>query len=323
VVRISLWAGTVALACIIAGCSVSSTTKDSTPTTSDQPVGHEAAPAQAVTEPTDISGLSAAFLAYAYPLDGGDLELGWRTFEEPLIRANMLDLGACLDAEGFRAVAQAFRESESTPPREAWQFPDLARLRETGFNTPAPGAAWNLMGSLEPDGISDSQHPLLEDLARYPDLEIEATLQAANDLNAVLWSCVVGNPMADSFDHLHRLKADWRAELHRLDEEPVVAETIPVFLDCVRAIDPLFADIEGVDQWWAAQTGQRINIEFDPDITQAEREATLLEWGQGYSECVAPVAAARAAGRLAARQAHVDEDLAQLLEVQSRLNADL
>ncbi len=273
---------------------------------------------------TRVDGLSAAFLAYVYPIDGDDLALGWRTFEVPLFRDNMRALGSCIEAEGFRQVATAFREAMPGMPVEAWQFPNLVTLRALGFNTPPADVALDLTGSMEPEAaITDSEHPLVQTLALHPELGVAPTIEAAVELNDVLWSCVVANQMTEAFDHVYGLKASWRSELHRLDETPALAAVIAGFVECVRIIDPVFADVADVWEWWSVEFGQRINLDFDPDVTEEEFAAELVRWGQAYADCVLPVTEAREEARLAARQKHVDEQLVQLLETQADLMVDL
>lgn len=305
----------LSIAVLAAACS------PATPIESGGSSANAAPPAESPSlAESSVDGLSGSFLAFVYPLNADDLALGRRTFEEPLFRDNMLALGSCIEAEGFRDVAPAFREATLGAPGEAWQFPDLAHLRQQGFNTPPADAALDLMGSLEPNAvITDSQHPLLQVLAQYPELGVGATLEAANDLNEVMWSCVKANQMTEALDNASQLMGRWRSELRRLDETPAVAVEIMAFVECVRSIDPVFAGVADVDEWWATEFGQMINLDFDPDVSEAEFESELLRWGQGYADCVAPVVEVREKARLAARQKHVDEELVQLIEIQTNL----
>ncbi len=271
-----------------------------------------------------IDGLSESFLAFVYPLTADDLVLGRRTFEEPLFRNNMLALGSCIEAEGFREVAPAFREATMGVPSEAWQFPDLARLRQRGFSPHPADTAMSLMGSLELNtAIADPQHPLLQVLAQFPELGVAATLEAANGLNEVLSSCVVANQMTEAFDSASQVMGRWRSELRQLDETPAIAAEVTAFVVCVRSIDAVFADVADVGQWWAAEFGQMINLDLDPDVSETEFESELVRWGQGYAECVEPVVDAREETRFAARQKHVDRESVRLLEIQANLMEDL
>lgn len=271
-----------------------------------------------------IDGLSESFLAFVYPLTADDLVLGRRTFEEPLFRNNMLALGSCIEAEGFREVAPAFREATMGVPSEAWQFPDLARLRQRGFSPQPADTAMSLMGSLELNtAIADPEHPLLQVLAQFPELGVAATLEAANGLNEVLSSCVVANQMTEAFDSASQVMGRWRSELRQLDETPAIAVEVTAFVACVRSIDAVFADVADVGQWWAAEFGQMINLDLDPDVSETEFESELVRWGQGYAECVEPVVDAREETRFAARQKHVDRESVRLLEIQANLMEDL
>ncbi len=279
-----------------------------TPTSSQGP---------ATIEMTD-NDLMPAFIAYIFPLNGTDIRVGWNTFDKPSIRQNLRAIGSCVEAEGFDGVAAALREADLPNAGASWLFPDMATLRSRGFVVETTGAGWNLLGSMEPNAtIADPEHPLVQDLVNSPELGVTPTLEAANELNSVLWSCTVTNQLPTAFEQAQQLAVSWRAEIARIDDTPAVKTAIEALLECVRTIDPVFSDVTDVDNWWSTQLGEQINLDFDPNVSEAEFSSEMQRWGQGYANCVAPVVVAREGVRFAARQERISEQFKVLVELQA------
>lgn len=306
------------LAALVAFASACSSADPSTPLP-DPPPTLTGSQGPSTTEVVD-NALTPAFVAYVFPLDGADIAAGWNAFDKRSIQQNLRAIGSCVEAEGFGGVAAALRESDLPNAGASWLFPNMARLRSRGFVVETSGIGWNLLGSMEPNAtIADPEHPLVRDLASSPELGVAATLEAANELNSVLWSCTVANQLPDAFQQAQQLGVSWRAEMARIDDTPAVRTAIEALLECVRTIDPLFSDVTDIDNWWSTQLGEQINLDFDPNVSEAEFSSEMLRWGQGYAHCVAPVVVAREGARFAARQERTSEQFEVLLELQTDL----
>ncbi|NOY56487.1 MAG: hypothetical protein GXP34_10940, partial [Actinobacteria bacterium] len=278
-------------------------------------------------------GLSAAFLAYRYPVDGADWALGWRTYELPIEKRFLRFLGACVVDAGYRALGRAVREAKNVGvPSEGWLFPDLDVLRQRGFEWDDADPALSVIGSVsDMSGVSaeeqDSSLDILRgDLERWPQFGIPATIDAARGLNDDVTACEVKAGDA-SYGRLEDadlgFARQWLFAVQRMEtDDAEVSAAAGDALVCARQIDPLFADASSLVEWLAMLDGESINLDYGGASTE-EVDAKRRAWGQAYGVCVGPLVEVRRRKRLVLREQIVNEQLPQLLEIQARLDAAL
>jgi len=286
--------------------TVSSTTESSTSTSS---VG---------------SGLSAEFQAAVFPVDGPEYYAGRSGFQVTDARFQMDFLADCIEPLGYREIAKATRELTLVYSYvdEAWRFPDLGRLRDTGFVSPRKSTVEDLwvssMGSPPkgPEG-HDSATILLE---AHPEWGVSPDLRdvVVRDMGGCIDQYLALEKPA-VFGLISRMSGDWYTTLDRLDEDPSVAGLMDGVMECLRQVDPVFADAQDPQQWLATLDGRSATITNDVNTDVDAYNQMLTEWGRGYADCVEPVVQARVPLRQAARSELVDSQYAQLLEVQTQL----
>jgi hypothetical protein len=279
-----------------------------------------------VSTSASTEGLSAAFLGYMYPVDGSDWALGWRTYELPVQQRYFRLTGQCMENAGYRELGRALREAESSGfPSQGWLFPDLAELREHGFEwdqtDPALDVAFTAFDpSATADALESGVSVYLDLLAKNPELGIPATGQAAVQLNKELWSCEVeASQQTIGADSPEGVSQSWFVSLSRMEtDDPDVSAAVTEAVACARQIDPAFSSVSSLVEWLATLDGVTASM-TNLDEAQAARRT----WGQAYAGCVEPLVDVRREKRLALREKLVNDQLPQLLAQQSELAARL
>jgi len=299
----------------VTGSSVPTSTSTSTP----------ASTTSVATGSTSVgSGLSSEFLQAVFPVDGPEYYAGRSGFQVTDARFQMDFLADCIEPLGYREIAKATRELTLVYSYidEAWRFPDLARLRDTGFNDPPVSTVEDLwfssMGSPPKNTIGvDSATDLLK---RHPEWGVSPDQRdvVVRDMG----SCIdqyLQLKKASVFTLIARMSGEWFTTLDGLDEEPAVQDLMGGVMACLQQVDPMFADAGDPQGWLAILDGRSATMSNDVNTDLDAYHQMLTEWGRGYADCVEPVVQARMPLRQAARSELVDSEYAQLLEVQTQL----
>jgi len=312
----------VVVASCVGGLGSGPTTGSSVPTSTASP---STVPASVSTTSTSVgSGLSSEFLAAVFPVDGPEYYAGRSSFQVTDARFQMDFLADCIEPLGYREIARATRELTLVYSYidEAWRFPDLGRLRDTGFVSPAKSTVEDLwfssMGS--PPRNQVGVDPATDLLEGHPEWGVSPDLRdvVVRDMGG----CV------DQYLHLEkppvfgliaRMSGDWYTTLDGLDEDPLVQGLMDGVMGCLRQVDPVFADARDPQRWLAILDGRSATMANDVNTDVEEYRRLLTDWGRGYADCVEPVVKARMPLRQTARSELVDSQYAQLLEVQIEL----
>ena len=305
--------------CLVASACTSPTTATTSPTTTGTTVPATTAP----TSTTLVTpALSPLFLDYRYPVDGPELVLGWETYEEPVQLRYYELIGDCVADGGYDVLGHGIRDATDLgAPRGGWLFPDLAVLRDRGFEWGQTDPALNVVWTAY-DPTLDSPGSVkiyLDLLQRNPDLGVPADEQAVGQLNSILWGCVMAASKATwgAGSGVSWISPDWvqtLSDMERTDDQVWFADTNA--LDCARQIDPVFASVSSLVEWFATLDGVSASMD-DLDEAQTKRR----EWGQAYATCVERLVQVRTEKRLALRDKMIREQLPQLADQQAALDA--
>lgn len=250
----------------------------------------------------DERDLSAAFLAYMYPIDGEEKLSAWRWFEAPLQNRWNAAYGSCLNDAGYAGVAAWFSFIGPQVTPEYVRFPNLPGLRERGFEVFRTNLGVNLLGALEFDpDVTDTTQLFVQLLANYPGDGVASSVEAASALGAAMLDCLENTRVSETVDKAEAIRSEWRREMDAIDTEPAVAQAIQEAIPCLNAIDPVFDDVATLSEWLEAWNRTRISREIDGGLTRSEFEAEAKNWGQSYAVCMAQVAEQREPLRIAAR----------------------
>ena len=228
------------------------------------------------TSTTAVGGLDSSVVSFLYPINGEELQLGQRTFELPILRRANRDLATCVGDQGYRQYAEALLGATPAIAIQAWLYPDVPSLRADGFDTPPPDPALNLLGSINGDtDAADAGEFLVEDLERNPQFGVPATIESANALNAAIVQCLTDATPDATYESVQLIQTSWRRRLSDIDDTEELAQLTEGLLTCVRAIDVVFVDVSSVEDWWATQFGEQINLDFDPSVGDEEFRARM------------------------------------------------
>ncbi|MGA7097561.1 MAG: hypothetical protein WB245_08350 [Acidimicrobiia bacterium] len=264
------------------------------------------------TTSTVVSGLRSEFVAWVAPVDGDEARLGWEAVGLPAVRRNLAAVADCWESAGFGTFADQVRSYDpGTGATSGRLLPDMATYRETGF------VPRNL--SLIPGVLAgDSAEHVASYIERSPEFGFRPEDVAA--IQAVAKKCSEENepptfligPAGGGYG------TQWLVTLDEIDQEPDIAGLIEdTVMPCLVDVGPEFANAEDIDGWLAAETGAQMSLDFDENSTRDDLEAALVEWGQGFAECMEPLVEARRQPRLEARSAFVDDQFTGLLQLQS------
>ena len=305
---VGLWLTLVVL--VVSACdgSAAVTTQDQTdlssPSASDS--------SSTTTTSTVVSGLRSEFVAWVAPVDGDEARLGWESVSLPVWRRHYARVADCWQSSGFATFADQVRSYEPGSGATSGRLlPDMATYRETGF------VRRNL--SVIPAMLAgDSAEHVASYIERSPEFgfrpgDVPAIQAVAEKCNEEIQppTFLIGPPGGG-------YGTQWMMMLDEIDQQPDIAGLIEdTVMSCLVDVGPEFADAEDIDGWLALQFGAQINLDFDENSTREDLEAALLEWGQGFAECMEPLVEARREPRLQAREAFVDEQFTGLLQLQS------
>ncbi len=271
----------------------------------------------------DEPDLSAAFLAYMYPIDGEEMLSAWRWFDAPLQNRWNGAYGSCLRDAGYAGVAAwfSFIGPQGTP--EYVRFPNLPGLRESGFEVLRRNPGLNLLTVLELDSEStDASQLFVRVLAASPGDGVAGSVEAASALRAAMLDCLETTTVSETVDKAEAIRAEWRREMDAIDTEPAVAQAIQDAIPCLNAIDPVFKDVGTLAEWLEVWNRTRIGREIDGGLTRSEFEAKAKNWGQSYAICMAQVAEQREPLRIAARAERITAPGASLEAFEAALLAE-
>ncbi len=271
----------------------------------------------------DKPELSAAFLAYMYPVDGEEMLSAWRWFEAPLQKRWNAAYGSCLNDAGYAGVAAwfSFIGPQGTP--EYVRFPNLPGLRERGFEVLRRNPGLNLLSVLEVDTeITDASQLFVRVLAASPGDGVAESVEAASALRAAMLDCLETTTVSETVDKAEAIRTEWRREVDTIDTEPAIAQAIQEAIPCLNAIDPVFDDVATLSEWLEAWNRTRIGREIDGGLTRSELETKAKNWGQSYAVCMAQVAEQREPLRIAARDERITAPGASLVEFEIALSAE-
>jgi hypothetical protein len=200
-------------------------------------------------------------------------------------------------------------------------FTNLEVLHDRGFQWEQTDPALNVVWTAQDPSVnnSDSMGIYLDLLQRNPDLGVPADEQAVGQLNSVLWGCVMAASKATwgAGSGVSGISQSWLqtlSDMERTDDQVWFADTNA--LDCARQIDPVFASVSTMVEWFATLDGVSASMD-DVDEAQTKRR----EWGQAYATCVERLVQVRTEKRLALRDKMVREQLTQLADQQVALDA--
>lgn len=267
--------------------------------------------------------LSDEFLAYAFPINSDDLELGRAAYERSSQIAWFLSIADCAEVSGYRTLAADLRVNSVQPaPQEAWLFPDQSLLASRGFapdprDTSGPD---DLISSL--DGQGGAINAIRDLLQRHPDWEIP--VEDAEAIDDVLYPCMMAasDQVFGSEEEtvVAEMRADWYLTLFEADMSPALASEAEATFACIRGIGEVFSEVESANEFAAAQSAGQIELTESEGADPDAATETLQRWGQEYAGCVEPLMAARRDVRVELRDREVQENLAQLLELQTQVN---
>jgi hypothetical protein len=267
--------------------------------------------------------LSPLFLDYRYPVDGPELVLGWETYGEPVQLRYYELVGDCVADGGYEVLGSRIRDATDigSPGSGGWLFTNLEVLHDRGFQWEQTDPALNVVWTAQDPSVnnSDSMGIYLDLLQRNPDLGVPADEQAVGQLNSVLWGCVMAASKATwgAGSGVSGISQSWLqtlSDMERTDDQVWFADTNA--LDCARQIDPVFASVSTMVEWFATLDGVSASMD-DVDEAQTKRR----EWGQAYATCVERLVQVRTEKRLALRDKMVREQLTQLADQQVALDA--
>jgi hypothetical protein len=259
-----------------------------------------------------VSGLRSEFLAWVVPVDGDEARLGWESVSLPVWRRHYAAVADCWGSAGFGTFAEYVRSYDpGTGATSGRLLPDIATYRETGF---VPRNLSLIPGLL----AGDTAENVASYVERSPEFgfrpeDVPAIQEVAKKCNEENQppTFLIGPPGGG-------YGTQWMMTLDEIDQQPDIAGLIEdMVMPCLVDVAPEFADAEDIDGWFALQFGAQIILDFDENSTREDLEAALLEWGQGFAECMEPLVEARREPRLQAREVFVDEHFPGLLQLQS------
>jgi hypothetical protein len=268
------------------------------------------------------AGLSRAFVSYRYPVDGVEWQFGWRSYELPVqVRYYQL-IGDCVTDGGYGELGGRIRNAKDIGfPGQGWLFPDLASLREHGFEwestSPALNVIWTVYDPTQPNASAIAIYVDL--FGRHPELGVSADEQTAAALNQVVWSCVrtASGETLERSDDPWGISPSWLAtlsEMERTDDQ--VWFSAADALSCARLIDPVFSSASSLVDWFTILDGTTASMD---DLQEAQKDRR--RWGRAYGTCVERLVQVRTQKRLTLRDRMVTDQLAQLVEQQATLDA--
>ncbi len=287
-----------------------------TPTTAPPPVP---------SSPSSVgSGLSPEFVGTVFPIDAAEYAVGQTGFGVSFARVQFDFLAACADSLGYREIAEETRNLDLyyPDPGEAWRLPDLARLREKGFDSRGSGDVQDIWFSSygNPPKNTLGPDPATIELQTNPQWGLSAEQRdvVVRDLAGCI-DAFLNIDQPPVFQVVDQLSGDWLGTLDSLDQDPAIQQLIPDVMDCARRIDPAFADARDPQHWLTIETGRQATMDNDINTDWDVYHQTLIDWGRAWADCIEPVVTARLPLRTAARSERIDRDYPQLLELQDQL----
>lgn len=273
------------------------------------------------------AGLSIDLVQWLFPVDAGDYESGAAIYEAPFVRGDDLRVALCLERAGYRDLAAAIRLDEPPsvggsgllmfPAPPEWELEDLA----TSSQMPAVAVMNNVY--LGPDPSGEQKRQLVEflatDLENNPRLGVQPS--GAEELYNTLRTCMQVEPLSrpPALDQADLYYSDWGQVLADVDEQAEVVESLTIAAECLQEVGPDFADQDGPFEWLALWDA----LASTTPVGELDRWRQLRGWLGDYYDCMVPVIEIRRPLRLEARDRLVDENLTQLLELQSSLESAL
>jgi len=281
-------------------------------------------------------GLRSEFLALVFPVDPGEFDLAYETYEAAGAAEASIATAQCVEDQGFRTLAALLKEdlTASGGTGGMWVFPDLTLLRTHGGRSAREAAdlfesqwsGWLLFNSVthgeSPEDRLAGVDLLLIELEAHPQVGVPPS--DAEALYDAMTRCERDAPPHEDESLLAALniRFDWLGVLLEIDQSTEVASLEKALVACLREIDTRFNEVESGGEWVALMDGLTYQMLEDPDLTSEETYEQLHAWYEVYADCVEPTVTARRPLRLAARSEAVDAQLAQLLELQKLLDAD-
>jgi hypothetical protein len=266
------------------------------------------------TSSTVVSGLRSEFVAWIAPIDGDEARLGWEAFALPAARKHFAALAECWESAGFNTFAEQVRRFEPGMSTSSGRLlPDLATYRETGFRPQSLSLVDDVLAAAD-----DSPENVASYVARSPEFGFRGEDVPAIQAIARRCSDLVQPPEFLSSIAGRGLGEQWLFRLGEIDRQEAIASLIDAeVLPCLRDVDPVFQGAESIDEWFALQFGEQINLDVSGGLTLEELEGVLTEWGQGFARCMEPLVEARRGPRLEARDEWIDQRFTELLQLQS------
>ena len=283
-------------------------------------------------------GLRSEFLALVFPVDPGDFDLAYETYEAAGAAEEDLAVAQCVEDQGFRTLAALLKKDLIAfgDTGGMWMFPDLTLLRTHGgrsareaadhFMSESEWPTWvlfnNIIGGDSPEHRPAGVGRLSRDLEAHPQVGVQPS-DAEALYDAMIRCERDATPHEDeNLLAAHNIRFDWLGVLVEIDQSTEVTSLEDALVACLREIDPRFNEVESGGGWVALMDGLTSQMFEDPDLTVEEVFEQLHAWDEEYADCVEPTVTARRPLRLEARSEAVDAQLAQLLELQKLLDAD-
>jgi hypothetical protein len=312
--RWSIFGVLLLLLVVASGCDSSGAV--TTPPVSDDPDSSRVSSSSTavITSTTVVSGLRSEFLAWVAPVDGDEARLGWEAYELPGLRVYWSAQADCWEDNGFGEFAGNVRAFQPVMrPLSGRLLPDMSQYRQVGFLVDDNSAADDVVAS------STDEDSLADTLSYHTDLGLRAEDVAA--IHAVGLKCIRENGGYSDTMGLPDLVSQWLFRLGEVERQPELNAIVDgTVLPCLREMGPEFAEAETIDLWFSTQFGVQATMDTDPDTPRDVFERAMIDWGQGFAECMEPLVEARREPRLAAREEWVDEHFTELLQLQSDID---